>query len=210
MMSTPCWRASARTASHELRQRGPRHVELGDHLAALDRRAELAIEIGVIRLRIVARAGGCRSSTAGRRSPCSSARTRRRPATCTVCASRSSRRHSCGASERCSSGIGTSMRHRPVAGEHAGLQELARRGIGGELAVAELVAFAHPQVEERRQVVDVRRSTTRRSTFCRRASRSVTRRDRPEQAVAADRQREQPRIDGPAAALRARRARRRS
>ena len=34
-------------------QRGPRDIELGDHFAALDRRAALAIEIGVVALGVV-------------------------------------------------------------------------------------------------------------------------------------------------------------
>ena len=69
--------------SHELGERGARHVELGDHLAALDRRSELAIEVVVVAVRIVGELMGVASSTTGRRSPCSSARTRRTPATCT-------------------------------------------------------------------------------------------------------------------------------
>ena len=64
-------------------------------------------------------------------------------------------------------------RHRPIAREHAAPQELARGGIGGELAVAELVSFPT------RSSKSVGRSSmsttdTRRSSLRRRASRSVT------------------------------------
>ena len=118
-----------------------------------------------------------------------------------VWASRSSRRHSGGAERQLALGKRHVGRHRPVAREHAGLQELARRGIGGELAVAELVAFANPPVEELRQVVDVRdRDAALDLLPALQPQRDG--RHRPEQAVAADRQREQPRVDGAAADLR--------
>ena len=91
-------------------------------------------------------------------------------------------------------------RHRPVAGEHAGLQELARCRIGGELTVAELIAFPHPQLEERRQVVDIHDRHPALDLLPPRQPQGNGR-DRAEHAVAAHRVRKQAGIGGPAAVV---------